>query len=57
MLIIIGINVKKCKNIRVYSCDNPGRVLERPGFSLFIKISRNDTLLFKLVFRSYSIVT
>jgi hypothetical protein len=32
VLIIIGINVKKCKNTRVYSCDNPGRVLERHGF-------------------------
>jgi hypothetical protein len=30
--VIIGINVKKCKNSRVYSSDDPGRVLKRQGF-------------------------
>ena len=32
VLIIIGINGKKCKNTHVHSCDDPGRVLKRHGF-------------------------
>jgi len=32
VLIIIGINVEKCKNTRVYSRDDPGRVLQWHGF-------------------------
>jgi len=29
VLIIIGIRVKKCKNTRVYSYDDPGRVFNK----------------------------